>query len=347
MLKPIIYCFISTILLNSAGIYDNFTGCYNDMYIVEKGGEEFYIDKNNNYIKPFEFESISLTDGSYCFIYEDNTYINKIENGIFDSGTTYTGGLKTEEQNSLTGVVDYEGNTVIPFEYDSIIPYGENFKCEKGNKVEIITRDNKVIESYDKDMLVISKKGEEYALINSDNEIIIPYTSERLTQLSEKYIRRGNEMEFTPNELYDTDGNIIISKEDNYAVFNVYGDELCVMDLTTFKFGIINSSKEIIVPFKYDILYKPDADQNVYAGKLDGKNIVLRNGKQHYIKFDFTVIKTDKNGVYLKANGLNKWITVSDRGVFYFDIVAKEIHFDDLSMVIHTFTDKYVVLNFK
>jgi hypothetical protein len=254
------------------------------------------------------------------------------------------------ENNGLKGIVDLEGNQIIPPKYNFIYhggsgffayqnyhnergllsPYGEEIRAPLGCLVEKMCGNN-----------ILISKGPFQGLMNLKGRVLIQPTLEGFYPIDAFHFY------FKENKLkgvLDASGKILlpaeyseINKKDQY--FNLKKNDLC---------GITNLNGEIIVPVKYTLTSQYDYRFLLENGKtylfhpkttqleaVDwtwlGGGIIKQNGKvglveeQNYktlllpIKFDtiyrsqnYWVAKKNKKDYWYKANGKHKLVLIPE-----------------------------------
>lgn len=203
----------------------------NGIEILQRNGKFGIINGQNEPV--FEFDSLADT-------YLDNYILAK----------------KTK-----WGLVDSKGQTVIPFEYNALIP---------------------TLYEVNKKQIFIARKTDKFGTININNKVVIPLEFDAITGWVEwgpnaHYISKNNKI-----GIIDYDGKIIIPTE--YDSLYYEKDDL-IKAKRNGKFGVINKNNEEIIPFIYDALivdyfYMNPAEQHKVVAKLNGLWTYLSlNGK--------------------------------------------------------------------
>ena len=139
------------------------------------------------------------------------------------------------------GFVDTSGKIIIPIEYDNI--YFGAYSAVINN-----------------DVLAVEKDGK-YGVIDLNNQVIIPFEYERLTW---DYIKEYDDEHFISfqngklNGVLNKNNEIVFSIEVDSGV-SFYNDDYAIVRKDG-KYGVINRSYELIVPFEYDSIYSFSGD---------------------------------------------------------------------------------------
>ncbi len=92
-----------------------------------------YVDKNGNELQVSQQENGEWTDNSYKGKYNVNPYFYAYDYGYhyYEHGNSYHNGLivvaENENEGAKVGIVDTNDNVVVPFVYDMITPYYEDY----------------------------------------------------------------------------------------------------------------------------------------------------------------------------------------------------------------------------
>jgi hypothetical protein len=151
-----------------------------------------------------------------------NTNRKIIIEPIYDEISGYfINGFMRVRNNGKAGIMNENGEIVIPIEYDNVLDYKNGmFTAEKSNKWGIIDTENKIIipfeygriRHFENDLALITNKGTGY--INKESEIVI-------------------EPQYSFNLSGDFFNGIALVKKDN-------------------KYGYINKNNKIVIPIIYD-----------------------------------------------------------------------------------------------
>jgi hypothetical protein len=171
-------------------------------------------------------------------------------------------------KKDLWGIIDLDGNTLIPYQYD-FIRYTHLYV--KSIEVVLVQKNNKL------------------GTVNLGNKITVPIKYDAIST----WVERGPEAHYVMK-----DGKMGLIKHNGkevlptiYDSLHYYTDKVIKGKLNN-KFGVINSSNKTIIPFIYDALIA-DID---YMG-IEGKNhkdifVVKRDDKWDYLNMDGSIYKT-------------------------------------------------------
>ncbi|WP_339841634.1 WG repeat-containing protein [uncultured Maribacter sp.] len=226
------------------------------------------IDPEDRFILEPKYESIEY------FPYPSERYKIRLNglNGIFDSfankilpiryksivpnyfkfDTISKGTLILKNQNGKFGVSDYDGNILIPLEYDSI----QKFQVVNGYSYSVVLRNNK------------------YGLINWQGKEVIP--------IENNFIRSGRWFDYLIVEnkgkfgLFTKGGKEIIPLKYDYLRPCHYDENNRFIAGINGKLGIINKEQDTIVSLEYDEI----SNWVEYGPK---EHLVVKNGKHGLI----------------------------------------------------------------
>ena len=181
---------------------------YNDGYILACKNKKWgMIDINENIMMPFTFDWMcffgngmellkteTLSNGTLSFTPESNIVVLK---------------------DSQYGIIDRQGNIVVPIEYDEITYISNNLAgIKKGDKWGVVNMERNIVLpieydeiTYISNNLAGIKKGDKWGVVNMEGSFVIPieYDSIQKTKAG-KYLKVENNGEIF---YYDNFGNII------------------------------------------------------------------------------------------------------------------------------------------
>ena len=164
-------------------------------------------------------------------------------------------GTNIKEENGKVGVVEYTGDTIVPFEFDYIYPgilngyYLVNkddkwglYDMDKGLVVQCVYDNISAWKSYAHDQYMPVAQDDKWGVISPEGELIIPIKYENHPQLYEdvikvEYIEQESKKEFYG--VYSYDGEEIIKPKyeymnefvNGYAFFRKYDDTVGFVDI--------------------------------------------------------------------------------------------------------------------
>lgn len=284
------------------GFYNSETAYTTSGYLVTTNTQEGeylgYLDTDGKLILNTEYDSIyrikNIED-------EENAYIIAKKNGQYGllqnskvviafgyQGLIYDeeAGVIIAKRNKSYGVMNINGNKVLDLEYDSITVEGIYIVATKDNETHKFTFTGEQpktdayirIESIEGTDYQISIDAEyNYGLLDSNFNVVIP-----------------NEYEY----LEYTFSNCFIARN------------------KTGKYGIINLSKEEIIPFKYDVIQHLKDTQVI-------QTMVLEEQTTEIYDSTFKMVYSGKN---INVYNIDNYLKItSDKEFKYFDLNGKEV----------------------
>jgi len=304
--------------------------------LVIRDGKFGFIDTNGNEIIPLAYDNCGLYHGT----------INNIRKGMIFSWHSYDKAVSVC-QNGKWGMIDQEGNVVIPLKYDTIKGYMSDRKsvvwAVKDGKHGALDREGNIVIPFIYDdlnpylasnRLSYAKKDGKYGYIDTENNIVIPFIYSTAKSFWENdslapvsingkygYIdRSGKEViplqyEFAERFSHPETHPLI---EDNYI-------HLAAV-VKNNKVGFINDSGRVVVPFEYDAVYDLEGNSRSLGsvwGAFGNLIFIQKNGKWGVLD-----LKGDEivPCVYDMWSGFNIWGTVDmlKKGrTYYFDRFGK------------------------
>lgn len=283
------------------------------------------LDPKGRTVIPFEYDRLQLYSKDLICGTKDLIWRCFDANGVSKLVTPYRfGSLELDKyfhvfKDDYSGIIDINGNVIIPLQYDNIDIYAEDLIC--GTKDETwgcftIDGKQKFISDYDDNRRVfedyfIVNKNDKYGLIDQDGKIVIPLNYSYIGQFSDKNLLRVEKD--SKWGIVDTNATITLPIE--YKHFSEFDNRRKVREISDGKKnGYINEKSEIVLPVIYDeILAYSDHYATLRRGDKYGivdpvGTIVLPVeydliGKKNYNAIIFEISKDDKSGyVDLKGN---------------------------------------------
>ena len=229
----------------------NVTG--NDMYVVKDEGGLKIIDNSSNVIKDSGFDNVKEINGEYIIV----------------------------ELNGLKGVINKNGEELIPIQYEDLKFACENYFIGKNNGLYgVISSENIVLLDFSYQNINFVNSANFYTAENSD------YTTDIISRKLEKKLSGVIISEMNIDKAY-----MRIRKDGEYKYYNFNFEEKknteILKDNTLFlvskdgKYGYVNKNGDLIVNYIYD-----DAkEQNEF-----GYCVVKQNGLWGVLNQDGTVI---------------------------------------------------------
>lgn len=221
---------------------------------------------------------IALMDGENIFLYD---FINKKE--ITDNFVRLENLFKEDETvafiaaDSLgqTGIIDSEGNIVIPFEYDNF-----GYSIGGGDVTDY---------SYEKNLITASKESHWGAITLDTGDEIIPFLYDDIYYNGYDAIAvleeglwylldlEGNQiLEEGYDMIVPLNSYVIVAKDGNLEILNYKGERIINKDIPTYIIGVRGRSVSVIPTFKVEV---------------DGTIVTIRIMKSTVDDTDYTTYK--------------------------------------------------------
>ena len=308
-------------------------------------------------ITPCMFDYIGKFENGLAKIAKDiiSEYVNRDRINQYFSiheGISYRGNKYKIGYLGLFGMINEQGEIIIPFEFDEIEQFlNDRAKAKKEGKWGYINEQGEIIIPFEFDEIeqflndrVKAKKEGKWGYINEQGEIIIPFEFDEIGQfLNDRakakkegkwgYINEQGEIiipfEFDKIEQFLND-RVKAKKEGKWGYINEQGEIIIPFEFDIIeqfsngkakaqrdsKWGYMNEQGEIIIPFEFDIIEQLPSE-------------LFRRIRRHpinekYSKQYSTVSVFDK-GAKAQKNG--KWGYISEQGEivipFEFDIIEQ------------------------
>ncbi len=259
--------------------YDSIIHINKNFCLVTKNGENLILDKNGRNILG------------------DKEYICKDWNGF------------VVKKNSNIGLIDLNGNTIIPFEYEDINSEDEN--------------------------RIFVKKDSKWGVVTNKNKIIIPCIYDYIA--------------YAWDDVHDESHNYIVVQHDKFGKINEKGEEIfpCIYDgITTWvengpkghyvmigdKMGLIEYSGKIIIPIEYESVSDCIRTNWVKVYKNGKAGLCFKNDGSIFLPIEFDSIYVDadyfEDGPIRIVTFKNNVINILDEKG---DILKKNVNLKDLS----------------
>ena len=202
--------------------------------------------------------------------------------------------------NKKFGMLAADGVTVIPFIYDQLYPFGNEY--------------------------LVGKKDRCLGLLSRSNNTRIAFQYSALEYFSEDYIIAQDTNSIPQSGLIDYTGKIQIP----FLYNSLYSDKRFYTNLLIAKkddlYGVIDVNEKEIIPFKYDEIQQ--FNKTLFIVKKYGKYGLVNTSNQNIIPnfyeylfyINDTIFKVKNNGMYGLLNSKNHFIT---------SIVYEEINFSN------------------
>ena len=214
------------------------------------------------------------------------------------------------QKNDKFGLIDLTGNEVIPIEYDEItvIRGIENsFKVKKDDKYGIVDGDGKtVIQAQYADIDVLGKDNKSGFIIkNTDGKYgIVDYSNAQILEAKYDSIEKvyGNDMYVVnlngKQKVVNKSGNDVLTTGFDSIKQILANQENAVIFVKSNKFGVMNTSGEVVIESQYDSL--EETKVGTFIASKDGKYGIININKEEKLPFEYTSISfNEKADLYV------------------------------------------------
>lgn len=276
-------------------MYD-FIGTFNENRAVVRMNNKYgYIDKEGKIIIPIEYKY--ATDFSQGFAIavdetEKGAYIDKTGKNIvpfeYDNLYPISNGEGVVKKDKLYGVIDTEGNILIPIQHDYVNKIEKKLYSVEENGLFYLkdSKNVKISNGYDnigevKDGLIPVNVDSTYGYIDTKGEIIIPIKySEIGENIKNSFIVK--DLNSDKYGVIDIDDKFIISPIYDY-ILNRTEDYFVVGDIEG-KEGIVGKNGKELVPLKYENIRF--LNNNFAIGNIDSEVLVYIILKENEASID-------------------------------------------------------------
>lgn len=181
-------------------------------------------------------------------------------------------------KNFKRGFIDLQGNIKIPFEYEDVFYLGKNLvRVLKNNKYGVVNLDNKIILPIKYDNIMGSNG---ISFVQNNNSIdLFDTEGKQITKFQAfdiEYFQHKRSIVTLQNKntlIIDTLGNIVLNTIKNYRFERILSqNSSLVFNTITKKKGVINSSGQYEIDFKYDEI---TPSNSIYIVKNNGKEGII------------------------------------------------------------------------
>ena len=214
------------------------------------------------------------------------------------------------QKNDKFGLIDLTGNEVIPIEYDEItvIRGIENsFKVKKDDKYGIVDGDGKtVIQAQYADIDVLGKDNKSGFIIkNADGKYgIVDYSNAQILEAKYDSIEKvyGNDMYVVnlngKQKVVNKSGNDVLTTGFDSIKQILANQENAVIFVKSNKFGVMNTSGEVVIESQYDSL--EETKVGTFIASKDGKYGIITIKKEEKLPFEYNSISfNEKADLYV------------------------------------------------
>lgn len=250
---------------DSASVFDTYRNA-----IVKKSGKYGIIKTDGTFKVPLVYDFIDYYDTNhfnseyynarkgkiYYFFNKNLKKIGESFEPIYNDFSISNPTVTFKNLKGYYGIVDWEGNVVIPFEFDEI------------NKIE-------------KTDFLLIKKQNLYGIITTEGKVIIPPKYKTLDPLADKF----DDDEFRNKHLFLADGKLINVNDgvligEYNSIIPIFYNHSKLLVSKNKKWGIIDVRNNILLPIEYD-----EISNWVEYGPRK-KHFVLKNGKKGLLEYE-------------------------------------------------------------
>ncbi len=282
--------------------------------------------------------------------------IEAIDNYDSKQNVWYEDNVLRVSKNGKYGIINFEGQEILPCEYDEITALKgvkSNFIVKKDGKVGLVNEVGQTIVNTEYKNVLTLKEGykSEYVIVDENNKYGIISTSG--TVLIEpkyegvKYI--GSSHLFAVKEdktwkLMDTEENKIIINGGYKDIVEAKSENIIVVD-DDGKYGVVSKdNKEKIEPQYEDLKY---AFSIYYIAKKDGKYGIINLENEEVIKFEYKNMVYVENGGFIQADKTDTETVIFDNNLGQKIVgIVSELNTDKGYIKVYT-NNEYKYYNFK
>ncbi len=293
-------------------------------------------EKNEEILTGYdEIEAIDNLDSKQNFWYEDN--------------------VLRVSKNGKYGIINFEGQEVLPCEYDEITALKgvtSNFIVKKDDNVGLVNEKGQTIinteykniltleEGYKSEYIVIDANNK-YGLISTTGTILIEPKYKGI-----KYLGSSNLFAVKKDktwQLMDTEENKIIIDDEYEDIVEAKSDNIIIKK--DGKYGVVTkTNKEKIEPQYEDLKY---AFSIYYIAKKDGKYGVINLENKAVIKFEYENMVYVENGGFIQADKTDTETVIFDNNLGQKIVgIVSEVNTEKGYIKVYT-NNEYKYYNFK
>ncbi|WP_223608252.1 WG repeat-containing protein [Chryseobacterium sp. OSA05B] len=302
---------------DSASVFDTFKNA-----IVKKKGKFGMIKTDGTFKVPLEYDFINYFESNhafseyynarkgkiYSFFNKDLKKIGESYEAVYNDFSNSDPTLIYKNLKRKYGIVDWQGNVIVPFEYDEL------------RQIENTT-------------FLWVKKGNFYGVISEKGQIKIPIKYKEITSVYDKFDNNEDVSKFlfiTNGMVIDINNNIVIKGYNSLSPLFYNHNKLIASKNK--KFGIIDISKKVLLPLEYDEI------SNWVEYGPEKRQFIEKNGKHGLIEFEtFKIIIppiydqfiSRENLIFASKNGKAGILDINNKELcpFIFDQIRPHKYF--------------------
>ncbi|WP_294229179.1 WG repeat-containing protein [uncultured Chryseobacterium sp.] len=250
---------------DSASVFDTFKNA-----MVKRNGKYGIIKTDGTFKVPLIYDLIEYFDTNhssseyynakkgniYSIFNSDLKKIGESHAGVYNDFSNETPTLIFKDLKEKAGMVDREGNVLIPFEYDNL------------RKIE-------------NTLLLSARNGGLSGVISNTGKVKIPVAYKMLYPVYDKFDDEGQRKKnlfIADGTLIDINNKVILNGYD--SIMPVYYDHNKLIVSRNKKFGIINVDKKIFLPVEYDEI------SNWVEYGPEKRHFIRKKGKYGLIEYE-------------------------------------------------------------
>lgn len=296
---------------------------YAEMIIIPNKKRGVFICTYNINYETGEYKTKALNEKNEE-IFSEYDKIEAIQNKDENNNLWYEQNVLKVEKNGKYGLINFEGKSILPTEYEEITAVSgieNSFKIKKDGKYGIVDSEGKmVVEPKFADIDVLGKDNKTGFIIKADSGKygIIDYSNKQILETKYDSIEK-----IYGNDLYVVTVNgkqKIVNKENNDVLTDGFdtikqilsNQENAVIFVKANKYGIMNLKGEILIEAQYDSL--KEAKLGTFIAQKNGKYGIIDSENKEKIAFEYTsIVYNEKANIYiLEDDNLNSNILNSD-----------------------------------
>ena len=262
-------------------------------------------EKNEEILKGYEkIEAIDNYDSKQNIWYEDN--------------------VLRVSKNGKYGIINFEGQEVLPCEYDEITALKgvkSNFIVKKAGKVGLVNEVGQTIvnteyknvialkDEYKSEYIIVNTENK-YGLISTSGTVLIEAKYDQVKYIGSSHLFAVKESETW--KLFDTEAKKIVIEDKYKNIVEAKSENIIVVNEDG-KYGVLNKDyTEKIKPQYEDLKY---AFSIYYIAKKDGKYGIINSENETVIEFEYKRMIYVENGGFIEADKTDTETVIFDNNL--------------------------------
>ena len=282
--------------------------------------------------------------------------IEVIDNYDSKQNIWYEDNVLRAGKNGKVGIINFEGQEILPCEYDEITALKgvtANFIVKKDGNVGLVNEVGQTIINAEYKNVLTLEEGykSEYIIINAENKYGLISTSGTILVEPKydeiKYIGSSHLFAVKENKiwkLFDSEENKIVINDGYKDIVEAKSENIIVID-NEGKYGVIGKdNKAKIKPQYEDLKY---AFSIYYIAKKDGKYGIINLENEEVIKFEYKDMIYVENGGFIQADKTDTETVIFDNNLGQKIVgIVSELNIDKGYIKVYT-NNEYKYYNFK